>query len=200
MKLLNIIFRQSTIIQNSRQVISVSYKTIKPTAEKLKKLAEKATGGPWSAHVKTTDCIIYPSEEENDTEQTVIFENQFPDSACKHNTRFILACRNFIEGFTSDVIRMMDSQRWRDAGDDSAEMPIFDEPVEVLFEGYPYTARLTEIRDGALYSRIWVSVFTGEEIMPTHWRPLQQAGRMISGFGRKAPPKQKFGIDYYIER
>jgi len=178
----------------------VSYKTIKPTAEKLKKLSEKATPGPWSAHVKATDCIIYPSEEENEPEQTVVFENQFPDSICKHNTRFVLACRNFIEEFTSDVIKMMDSQRWRNAGDDSTEMPVFDDPVEVLFEGYPYTARLMEIRDGALYSRIWVSVFTGEEIMPTHWRPLQQAGRMIPGFGRKTPSKQKFGIDYYIER
>ena len=59
----------------------MSYKTIKPTAEKLKKLAEKATRGPWSAQVKATDCIIYPAEEENEPEQTIIFENQFPDSA-----------------------------------------------------------------------------------------------------------------------
>lgn len=176
----------------------MSYKTIKPTAEKLKKLAEKATKGPWSAQVKATDCIIYPSEEENEPEQTIIFENQFPDSACRHNTRFIIACRNFMEGFTSDVIKMVDSQRWRDASLGSEEMPNFDEPVEVLIGGYPCTARLTEIKDGVLYSKVWISLFTDGDIIPTHWRPLQQVGRMRPEFGKKKVPKQKFGIDYYV--
>ena len=178
----------------------MSYKTIKPTAEKLKKLADKATRGPWSAQVKATDCIIYPSDEENEPEQTIIFENQFPDSACKHNARFVIACRNFIDEFTADVIVMMDSQRWRDAGEGSSEMPVFDDPVEVLLGGYPHTARLTEVRDGDLYGKVWISVFTDERISPTHWRPLPQAGRMISELSRKKPPKQKFGIDYYIDR
>lgn len=175
----------------------MSYKTLKPTAEKLKKLAEKATGGPWSAQIKSTDCIIYPSSEENSPEQTIIFENQFPDDACRHNTRFVLACRNFIDGFITDVVQMINSQRWRDASDGSVELPVFDEPVEVLIGGYPCSARLQEVKDGVLYSKVWISLFTDEDVEPTHWRPLQQVGRTIPGFGKKGPKKQKFGIDYY---
>lgn len=176
----------------------MSYKTIKPTAEKLRKLAEKATKGPWSAQIKATDCIIYPSDEENEPEQTIIFENQFPDSACRHNTRFVLACRNFIDTFISDVIQMVDSQRWRDASAESEELPVFDDPVEVLIGGYPCTARLMETRDGVLYSRTWISMFTDGEVIPTHWRPLQQAGRTRGEFGKKKAAAQKFGIDYYM--
>lgn len=175
----------------------MSYKTIKPTAEKLKKLADKATPGPWSAEVKATDCIIYPSNEESDEDQTIIFENQFPDNACRHNTRFILACRNFMDGFISDVVKMVDSQRWRDASETSLELPTFDEPVEVLIGGYPCSGRLKEVKNGVLYSKVWISLFTDDIITPTHWRPLQQVGRTLPGFGKSKGKKMKYGLDYY---
>lgn len=149
---------------------------MRTAAERLKKLADKSTKGPWSAIVRDTDCIIFPSSEKNEEEQTIIFENQFPDQICRHNTRFIVACRNYIDGFVAESIKLLDSVTWHNASLDTSDLPLPYVPCEVLIDGYPTTGILKEFISLSHKYRAWISYFDGQEIKPEYWRKLPVAG------------------------
>lgn len=170
----------------------MSINNIGSVAEKLRKLADKTTPAPWTAQVRETDCIIFPESEKDDEEQTVIFENQFPDAACKHNTRFVLACRNHIGKFASDILKLLDSLKWKSADlKENTDLPKLEDPVEVLVGGYPTTGLLMEHSQGVYSYREWISYFTDAPIIPTHWRPLSPVGRNIGEYNPKKQPQHK---------
>lgn len=170
-------------------------KRLTETIAKFEKLAAKATPGPWSGEVRETDCILYPTAERGQEDFTIILENQFPDRICRHNVRLILAMRNMVETFCSDARTLLKCISWHDLSANPDDLPIFDDYIEVLVDGYPTTAMLREIEDGNAVRVIWVSYFTHDEIFPTHWRSLPPVGRTVGGNpskgGRGKPKKQE---------